>query len=250
MDASGALYFEVGNGGWDGKRNFGNSVIKVRVGKTGLEVEDYYTPHDYAHQNETDADLGSTGPVLVPGDLLLCGNKQGELFLLDSRHLGGLTLNDAGVQQRVNLKSGRVLAGPSYWAGPHGAVLFDWNEAGVPEMLRFKGNLLNTASIIKGTVASHGSPGGALTVSSEGTKSGTGILWATVGKNRSADHGNAEGVLHAFNAETLEEIWNSERNEGRDHLGTLVKFVPPLVADGKVYVPTYDNAINVYGQIK
>ena len=30
-------------------------------------------------------------------------------------------------------------------------------------------------------------------------------------------------------------------------LGTLVKFVPPLVVAGKVYVPTYDNALNVYG---
>ncbi len=63
----------------------------------------------------------------------------------------------------------------------------------------------------------------------------------------SADHGNTQGVLYAFNAETLQLLWKSETNAARDRLGTLVKFVPPLVADGKVYVPNYDNAVNVYG---
>ncbi len=65
--------------------------------------------------------------------------------------------------------------------------------------------------------------------------------------DKSADHGNAPGILRAFNAESLEEIWNSEENAARDRLGTLVKFVPPTVADGKVYAVTYDNAVNVYG---
>jgi outer membrane protein assembly factor BamB len=54
------------------------------------------------------------------------------------------------------------------------------------------------------------------------------------------------GVLHAFNAENLQELWNTEQVPKRDRLGTLVKFVPPLVVAGKAYVPNYDNAVNVY----
>jgi outer membrane protein assembly factor BamB len=54
-------------------------------------------------------------------------------------------------------------------------------------------------------------------------------------------------MLRAFDAETLQELWNSEQTPKRDRLGTLVKFVPPVVASGKVYVPNYDNAVNVYG---
>jgi outer membrane protein assembly factor BamB len=54
-------------------------------------------------------------------------------------------------------------------------------------------------------------------------------------------------VLHAFNAETLMPLWNSEQNAERDRLGTLVKFVPPTVANGKVYVVSYDSAVHVYG---
>lgn len=76
------------------------------------------------------------------------------------------------------------------------------------------------------------SPGGALTVSANGKEPGTGIVWATLTTGKSADHGNAAGVLRALNAETLEELWNSEANPKRDRLGTLVKFVPTLVVDG------------------
>jgi len=247
IDPTGALYYEVGNGGWDGKRNFGNSVIKVRADATHLWVDDDYTPHDFAHQNATDADLGSSGPMLLPeDDILICGNKQGALFLLNSNHLGNLTKNDAGLLQQVDLKSGRVLAGPSYWNGPHGARIFVWNEAGFLEMLRYGKKRLDPMVIAKARVASHGSPGGAVTVSSDGSKPGTGVVWATIGLG-SADHGNTQGVLYAFNAETLQLLWNSETHAARDRLGTLVKFVPPVVADGKVYVPNYDNAVNVYG---
>ena len=250
VDASGALFFEVGNGGWDGKRNIGNSIIKIRVGKSGLEVEDFYTPHDYAQQNERDADLGSTGPMLLPiQHVLLCGNKQGRLLLLNPEKLGGLTPGDTGILQGLELHSGRVMAGPSYWEGPAGPTLYVWNETGVPQAFRFSGSLLNPERVAKGAVSSHGSPGGSLTISADGSRAGTGILWATVGQGRSADHGNAPGVLHAFNAETLEELWSSEANAKRDRLGTLVKFNPPLVAEGRVYVPNYDNAVNVYSSL-
>ena len=248
IDESDAAYFEVGNGGWDGQRNFGNSVIKLRVGANGLEVEDFFTPHNYEDLNKRDADLGSSGPMLIPGTtLLLCGDKLGRLFLLDSKALGHLTSEDRGIRQSLALNGGRVLAGPSYWSGPNGGTVLVWCETDVPKAFHFDGRLLDQEPVAKGTVASHGSPGGALTVSSDGSRSGTGVLWATVTNGRSADHGNAPGVLHAFNAETLEEIWNSEQVPKRDRLGTLVKFVPPLVVSGKVYVPNYDNAIEVYG---
>jgi hypothetical protein len=47
---------------------------------------------------------------------------------------------------------------------------------------RFDGNRLSTSAVAKGSVGSRGSPGGALTV------------------NRSADHGNAAGVLRTANS--------------------------------------------------
>jgi hypothetical protein len=248
LDSHGNAYFEVGNGGWGGKRNFGGSLIKLHVGADGISVDDFFTPHNYEDLNVRDADMGSSGPLIIPGtDILLCGDKLGRIFLLDCNNLGRLTPEDSGLRQAISVNGGRVMAGPSYWSGPDGPSLLIWCETDVPKAFRFQGQQLEVEPSAKAIVGSHGSPGGSLTVSSNGTQPGTGVLWATATSGRSADHGNAPGVLHAFNAETLQEIWNSEGNAARDRMGTLVKFVPPLVVAGKVYVPNYDNAVEVYG---
>lgn len=76
---------------------------------------------------------------------------------------------------------------------------------------------------------------------------GSGIVWAELSTSQDDDHGLAAGILRADNAQTLQEIWNSEQLSTRDRLGTLVKFVPPVIANGKVFAATYDNAIAVYG---
>jgi outer membrane protein assembly factor BamB len=251
FDSSGAFYFETGNGDWDGEQDFGTSVIKMRVRDHKLIVEDYFTPHDYKALNERDSDLGSTGPLLVPGThILICGSKKSLVYLLDTDKLGHLTPDDTGVLQAFSVNGGRALAGPAYWDGPSGGVLYTWFEADFLKGFRFNGQTFETTPFGHGKEASHGSPGGALTVSSNGKQPGTGLVWATLTTSGSADHGNRPGVLRALNAETLEEVWNSEMQAKRDRLGTLVKFVPPTVVNGKVYIPNYDNAVNVYGLLR
>jgi len=248
VDASGAIYYEVGNGDWDGERNFGTSLIKLRIRGSAFVVDDYFTPHDYQDLNARDADLGSTGPLLVPGtNFLFAGSKKGVMYLLNTSKLGHMTANDDGVVQRVEVNGGRIMAGPAFWDGPAGPALYLWSETDFLKGFRFAEGRLDVTPFAKGAVVNRGSPGGTLTVSSDGKKEGTGIVWATHTNNKSADHGNAPGVLRAFQADTLQELWNSEQRPKRDRLGTLVKFVPPLVVKGRVYVPNYDSAVNVYG---
>jgi len=194
IDSSGAIYFEVGNGSWDGKNNFGTSVLKLRLHNGQFTVEDYFTPPDYESLNQRDADLGSSGPLLIPGtNILLCGDKRGELFLLDTGKLSRLV-------QSVELKGGRILAGPAYWNSPTGPSIYQWSESDFLKGFHFQGGVLDPTPFAIGNIASHGSPGGALTLSADGNKSGTGIVWTTLTTGKSADHGNAAGVLRAFNA--------------------------------------------------
>jgi uncharacterized protein (TIGR03437 family) len=52
--------------------------------------------------------------------------------------------------------------------------------------------------------------------------------------------------LHAYNAEDVSELWNSDMTPS-NVVGAWVKFVNPTVANGKVYVPTGGNQLLVYG---
>ncbi len=248
VDEQGNIFFEVGNGTWDGVRDFGNSLIKLTIGSNGFSISDYFTPHDYKQLDRRDEDLGATGPLLIPNtNLILLGSKKGILYLLDRGNLGKMTPEDHGVIQQFDVKGGRILPGTAYWEGPSGPSIFLWEDADVLKGFRFNGHTLNAVPYAKGNVKSLGSPGAALTISSDQKQPGTGIVWATLTNGKDADAGNAAGVLRAYDAESLHELWDSEQEETRDRLGTLVKFVPPLVMAGKVYAPNYDNALVVYG---
>jgi hypothetical protein len=248
IGADGSIYFEVGNGDWDGVRNFGTSVLRMSLGAHGLSVDDFFTPRDYESLNKRDADLGSTGPLLIPGtNLIVAGSKNGTFFVLDSHDLGHMTPDNKGVIQTLETKGGRILAGPAYWDGPAGPAIYQWSESDFLKAYHFKDGVIDPAFFAKGAVGSHGSPGGNISISADGSEPGTGIVWGTVTDGGSADHGNAAGVLYAFNAETLEGLWNSQQNAPRDRLGTLSKFAPAIVVAGKAYIPNQDNAVNVYG---
>jgi hypothetical protein len=50
------------------------------------------------------------------------------------------------------------------------------------------------------------------------------------------------GMLRAFDPFSLRELWN---NGGTDY--RFVKFVPPTIAVGRVFLPTSSDAVFVYG---
>jgi hypothetical protein len=89
-------------------------------------------------------------------------------------------------------------------------------------------------------------PGGFMTLSANGKASGTGVLWTSLPWVGDANKGAAPGVLRAFDPVNLTELWNSEKLL-IDDAQFLAKYMPPVVANGKVYVSSYDGTVNVYG---
>jgi hypothetical protein len=100
-------------------------------------------------------------------------------------------------------------------------------------------------------------PGGFPVVSSNGATPNTGIVWATAPINGDANRFVVEGILRAYDASNLSPVnnpdgsprlkllWDSKQIPGNTF--NHAKFNPPVVADGKVLVPTYDGRVDVYG---
>jgi hypothetical protein len=249
IDAAGNAYFVTGNGPWDGSRNFGNSVLKFSVSRGGMSLLSYFTPGNYETLNLKDDDLGGSSFTLLPAtNLLLGGGKEGILYLLDAANLGGMTADDRQIPQRFDAGNGHVMGGPVFWdSATLGPMIYHWAEDDVLKAYRFSGGRVALPHDFEGPILSPGHPGGSLTVSANGSQPGTGIIWSSMPTNQDGIHGLVAGILRAFDAESLNQIWNSDQNAARDRVGTLMKFVPPVVVNGRVYLPSHDNAVHVYG---
>ncbi len=91
MSPDGVLYAETGDGQWDPKTgNYADSFIAVS--SEDLSVLDYYTPVNHEWITHKDLDMGAVSPVWFQygnRSFVAGGGKEGVLFLLDAKSLGG-----------------------------------------------------------------------------------------------------------------------------------------------------------------
>jgi outer membrane protein assembly factor BamB len=81
------LLVDTGNGTWDGRRYFGDSVIELTV--PGLRRRQSFTPTTQAELNSNDLDLGSSAPALLGEGRVLVAGKDGSMRVLDLARLDG-----------------------------------------------------------------------------------------------------------------------------------------------------------------
>jgi hypothetical protein len=135
-----------------------------------------------------------------------------------------------------------------FWDSPSdGPLAYAWSENDVLKAYRLNAGRMTTPAYMQGGVLSPDEPGASLTLSANGSTTGTGIVWASMPITQDGIQRAGAGILRAYDAETLTEIWTSEQNAMRDHAGRLPKFVSPVVANGRVYMPTLDGSVVVYG---
>ncbi|SAL27846.1 hypothetical protein [Caballeronia telluris] len=96
-----------------------------------------------------------------------------------------------------------------------------------------------------------GMPGGRLVVSSNGTASGTGIIWGTYPVFGNANSMVVHGALVAYDATqtingNLKQLFHSDADPA-NNLGNFAKYSTPVVANGRVYVGTFSNKVVQYG---
>jgi hypothetical protein len=112
--ATGNIFVATGNGPYDGKTNWGDSVIELDPDAT--QVLGNYTPADNAQLDQGDVDLGSTSPVLLTAATLAQGGKDSLIRLLGIPSIAGLALHTANEQQIISTPSGNMLfTAPAVW---------------------------------------------------------------------------------------------------------------------------------------
>jgi hypothetical protein len=254
-DTQGNVYLITGNANRDpGSDWYGNSFLKLTQSGDAITLAASFGPSDPQNRLQlNDVDLGSGGALLLPGTRrIVGGGKTGILYLLDADTLG----EEQEFQGFVNVYDPTFVVDSDWEGGPHlhgGPVAWQGGDAnlvrfyGWAENDRLKAYVYDRAadqfapgSPIAGSVVSPQDimPGGMISLSADGNQAGSGIIWAILPKDA-----NLDGRLLAFDAETLALLWESDYPA--DH-ALLVKWIPPTIADGKVFVPTASQQVLVY----
>jgi len=269
------LYAISANGYFNPGTDWGNSYLKIDPSKVDSNghlingVVDYFTPYNWEELWDLDLDLGTAGPLIIPGTNNLFGcSKQGYCYVVDKNNMGknSATTNNNIQYFKPNPSSGTDY--PTLTMGTHGA-LTGWNANGrtrvyvwpvhdVLKSFNFVNGQMDLNNVEMAPVADAkvpvGFPGGMLSLSANGLDINTGIVWAIHSTQGSANREIRAGVLRAYVADNIgQELWNSNQVPCRDSMGNLVKFSHVVVTNGKVIVPSmpsYPNrmaTVNIYG---
>jgi len=113
---TGDLLIATGNGPWNGRTNWGDSMLVLSPNAARLVK--HWTPVNQAQLDSTDADLGSSAPALLAGGYAVQGGKDGKLRLLSIHRLPGVNARLGGELQTVATPGGvDLFSAPAVWRG-------------------------------------------------------------------------------------------------------------------------------------
>jgi outer membrane protein assembly factor BamB len=135
--ANGTLVVATGNAPFDGKTDWGDSVLVLSSDASRLLR--HWTPADHEHLNTSDLDLGSTSPAFLTGGLAVQGGKDGKLRLLDLHRLPAPGPRTGGELQTLPVPGGvDMFSEPAVWKGKW---VFVATDAGTEALLLRGGRL-------------------------------------------------------------------------------------------------------------
>jgi outer membrane protein assembly factor BamB len=214
---TGRIYVATGNAPFNGRTDWGDSVLELKPGVKGLRR--HFTPTNQAELESSDLDLGSASPALLPAGgsapkFLLQGGKDGKLRLLSLRKsLFGVT-GAAGTRL-----GGQVQTLPT----PGDSLMFT-----APAVRHRKGTTVTYVATDRGTVAYRLKDGRLRQVWANDTAGTSPII--------------AGGLLWVYDP-------TGGLNVYRPSSGKLVRSLPapsghwnsPIVDGGRVYLPSGDS---------
>jgi hypothetical protein len=249
-DSAGNLYVSTGTGSFSSTAGGGISFAKLTPSGSTLNVTDFFSPFNqtYLTIEMINLDLSSAGPMLFPDQsgstphLALLTGKTGTMYLVNRDNMGQYSATTDNVLQAQYNMIGGLVTPTGNWGTPayfNGQIYLQ----GVKDYLKeyvYSNGLLSGGPLAMGA-DNVGYPGTTPVISSNGTLNG--IVWVLQADGAAS---SKAATLRAYDAGNIaNELYNSGQNTA-DVAGPAVKFSPPTVANGKVYVPTA-NQLNVYG---
>jgi hypothetical protein len=242
LDANGDFDTTVNAQGFPSDGDYGNAFMKLSTTGNELAVADFFEMDNEASENGSDTDLGSGGTIVLPDltdgsgntwHLAVGAGKDSNLYLVNRDSMGKFSANNSTIYQELaGALPGGVFAMPAYF----NSTIY-YGSVGSPiQAFTFANAKLSTSANAQ-TSNSFGYPGATPSISANGTSNG--IVWAV--------ENTSPAVLHAYNASTLNELYNSNQaSGGRDQFGAGNKYITPMIVNGKVFVGT-TNGVAVFG---
>ncbi|HLH04724.1 MAG TPA: hypothetical protein VKX25_18300 [Bryobacteraceae bacterium] len=239
------IYVITGNGVFDadrpGGRDFGDSVLKLRLHANRFEIASSFTPSNQQQLNARDNDLGSGGPLLLPTrpPTLVFGGKAGVMYVLGTHRMSGLEKPEHSNAEQISLSG--IYSAAAYW---NGHLYYYTAEAPLKDFAVRNGHVSPEPSHTSRDRSQYS--GATPTISA--ARSQNGIVWLV--ESRAWNQGGNGAELRAYDALNVErELYSSAANPARDSAGQALRFVIPAVANGRVYFGV-KNGVEVYGLLR
>ena len=250
-DDAGNILFVTGNSDYsgttyDGVSNVQESVVKVSPNLTTML--DLFTPSNQAALDQSDADFGSGGLMILPDQpgsiphLAIAAGKVGSMYLMNADNLGGYSTSKNNVLASYPI--GGCWCGQSYYVDADGAArvvssggrtVKSWKLATSPEPALTK---VSASPFVGGTQ----NPGFFTWVSSNASASP--IVWALSHPNSSSQ---PKIYLYAFDPDsgaTMTQLFKGFAGAWPNTGGN--SNLVPVVANGEVFVAS-NKQLQIFG---
>jgi outer membrane protein assembly factor BamB len=276
IDSTGTAWAPTGDGRYDpATQVYGNGLIGARVGQNELQIQDWYIPSNWIWLQKRDLDMQVTPAIFKFKDreLMVTGSKECRMMLLDTRSAGGanhqtpLDRTPLMCNEETDFQSAGIWGSMASWEdanrtrwvltpfwgpvhpefkvpvshGPvtHGAVValkveesngkFHLNPAWISRDM----NQAEPPVIANGVIYAYGN--------GENTRQAyadRGLYDFSPERIKNSTH----AVLYALDAQTGKELYSSG-----DQIKSFNHFSGLTVANGRVYIATYDSVLYCFG---
>jgi outer membrane protein assembly factor BamB len=275
VGTDGTIYAEVGDGAWDpAKGQYSDTVLALTP--KDLKLKDWYTPTNREWITKRDLDMNTTPTVFAykGRDLLVAAGKEGRLFLLDSKALGGADHRTPMFRSELIANWDNVdFAGEGIWGGfatwqdsggtrwvlapiwgavnpsvkfagvngdaPHGGIaafkVEDKDGKTVLTPAWVSRDMINPAPPVVANGVVFALSSGEYVRQADENQGG---LFTVEQRAERSEH----AILYALDAQTGKELWSSGAS-----IGSFTHFAGMAVANGRVYFGTFDNTLYSFG---